>query len=73
MTILTDGTGSPLAGWDPDEAAERIQAKAHARPEHAAWLAETDDEGRPLNQCDYCGRAGLTGSADQRNDDRRVT
>ena len=37
---LTEGTGHPPAGWDPQEATERVLAEAQARPEHIEALAQ---------------------------------
>jgi hypothetical protein len=54
VMTLTNGSGQPPADWDADEAAERIKVIAHARPEHKAWLAETDKHGKRANFCGRC-------------------
>lgn len=43
----------PPAGWDADEATERVRIETHAYPEHAIWLAETED-GKKINHCARC-------------------
>ena len=52
---MTDRVGPP-AGWDADEATERIRTVTHAYPEHKKWLEEKDEKGNYVNNCGRCGR-----------------
>jgi len=44
----------PPPGWDPEEAAARIQTAMHAHPDHKKWLAQTDYGSRTKHFCAVC-------------------